>query len=158
MLKHIQQLIKWKVGQHTGAPPGSKQPKLLEPYKYSGNRNHEIFLQWLNQFLNWLRSHYYCEDEANILCLNLLGNYVNRVATDWYAADIDNPECMMAESLSFVNAICAMHWWLIRTATANNTITQYNKVKYNSADGVEGFYYKLDKMASHMVELVLPQL
>ena len=35
---------------------------------------------------------------------------------------------------------------------ANNAVTQYDRVEYSSADGVEGFYYKLDKMASHMVE------
>ena len=35
---------------------------------------------------------------------------------------------------------------------ANNAVTQYNRVEYSSADGVEGFYYKLDKMASRMVE------
>ena len=91
------------------APPGSKQPKLSEPYKYSGNRNHEIFLQWLNQFLNWLRSHYYCGDKANVSCLNLLRNYINGVAADWYAANVDNPECTTVESQSFVDAICAMH-------------------------------------------------
>ena len=152
MLKRIQRLIKWKVGQHMVAPPGSKQPKLSEPYKYSGNRNHEIFLQWLNQFLNWLRSHYYCGDEADVLCLNLLGNYVDGVAADWYAADIDNPECTTVESQSFVDAICAMHRRFVRTATANNAVTQYDRVEYSPADGVEGFYYKLDKMASRMVE------
>jgi len=152
MLKRIQRLIIWKVGQHMVAPPGSKQPKLSEPYKYSGNRNHEIFLQWLNQFLNWLRSHYYCGDEADISRLNLLGNYVDGVAADWYAADIDNPERTTAESLSFVDAICAMHRRFVRTATANNAVTQYDRVEYSSADGVEGFYYKLDKMAGRMVE------
>jgi hypothetical protein len=91
------------------APPGSKQPKMSELSKYSGNRNHEVFLQWLNQFLNWLRSHYYCGDEADILCLNLLGNYIDGVAADWYATDIDNPEHILAEPMSFINAICAMH-------------------------------------------------
>jgi hypothetical protein len=91
------------------APPGSKQPKMLELSKYSGNRNHEVFLQWLNQFLNWLRSHYYRVDEANISCLNLLGNYINGVAANWYTTDIDNPERTLAEPMSFIDAICAMH-------------------------------------------------
>jgi hypothetical protein len=52
MLKCIQRLIIWKVRQHMVAPPGSKQPKMSEPSKYSGNRNHKVLLQWLNQFLN----------------------------------------------------------------------------------------------------------
>jgi hypothetical protein len=152
MLKRIQRLIIWKVGQHMVAPPGSKQPKMSEPSKYSGNRNHEVFLQWLNQFLNWLRSHYYCGDEADVSRLNLLGNYVDGIAADWYAADIDNPERISAEPMSFIDAICAMHRRFVRTATANNAVTQYDRIEYNPTDGVEGFYYKLDKMASRMVE------
>ena len=34
----------------------------------------------------------------------------------------------------------------------NNAMTQYDRVEYSSAEGVEGFYYKLDKMASRMIE------
>jgi hypothetical protein len=125
---------------------------MSEPSKYSGNRNHEVFLQWLNQFLNWLRSHYYCGDEADVSRLNLLGNYVDGIAAYWYAANIDNPERISTEPMSFIDAICAMHRRFVGTATANNAVTQYDRIEYNPADGVEGFYYKLDKMASRMVE------
>ena len=37
-------------------------------------------------------------------------------------------------------------------ATANNAVTQYDKVEYSPSEGVEGFYYRLDKMANRMVE------
>jgi hypothetical protein len=57
LIKRIRQLVHWKVGNYISAPAGSKQPKMGEPTKYSGNRNHDVFLQWLNQFLNWLCSH-----------------------------------------------------------------------------------------------------
>ena len=36
--------------------------------------------------------------------------------------------------------------------TANNAISQYDKVEYSVVEVVEGFYYKLDKMANQMVE------
>src|SRR3984885_696820 len=147
MLKRIKKLIQWKVGVSLSAPPGAKQPKMGEPAKYSGNRNHDVFLQWLNQFLNWLRSHYYCGEEADFSRLNFLGNYVEGVAADWYAADIDNPEKMTVIPMKFVDAICAMHRRFVRTATANNAVTQYDRVEYSASEGVEGFYYKLDKMA-----------
>jgi hypothetical protein len=87
MLRRIHRLIHWKVGMSITAPPGSQQPKMGEPTKYSGNRNHNVFLQWLNQFLNWLRSHYYCGDKVDPSRPNLLGNYVEGIATNWYAAD-----------------------------------------------------------------------
>jgi hypothetical protein len=31
-------------------------------------------------------------------------------------------------------------------------VTQYDRVEYSPSEGVEGFYYKLDKMASRMIE------
>jgi hypothetical protein len=105
MLKRIKKLIHWKVGLPLVAPPGSKQPKISEPQKYAGNRNHDVFLQWLNQFLNWLRNYYYCGDEADYSCLNLLGNYIKGIAADWFAADVDNPDRMTLKPLKFVNAI-----------------------------------------------------
>ena len=152
MLKRIKKLIHWKVGMPITAPPGAKQPKLSEPAKYAGSRNHDAFIQWLNQFLNWLRSHYYCGDEADFSRLNFLGNYVEGIAADWYAADVDNPDKMSVEPMKFVDAVCMMHRRFVRTATANNAVTQYDRVEYSPSEGVEGFYYKLDKMASRMIE------
>ena len=117
-----------------------------EPAKYSGNRNHDIFLQWLNQFLNWLRSHYYCGEDTDFSRLNFLSNYVEGVAVD-----VDNLDKMAIVPMKFVNAICAMHRRFIRMAMANNAVTQYNRVEYSSAEGVKGFYYRLNKMASRMI-------
>src|SRR5882762_9595748 len=152
LLKRICKLIEWKVSRAMTAPTGSKQPKMGELSKYSGNRNHNVFLQWLNQFLNWLRSHYHCGEDADFSCVNFLGSYLDRVAADWFAADVDNPDKVMDVPITFVDAICAMHQQFVRTATANNAANQYDKVEYSSSTGVEGFYYALDKMASCMVE------
>ena len=59
---------------------------------------------------------------------------------------------MSLEPMKFIDAICMMHRCFIRTATTNNAVTQYDKVEYSHLDRVEGFYYRLDKMASRMVE------
>ncbi|KIM72474.1 hypothetical protein PILCRDRAFT_16102 [Piloderma croceum F 1598] len=56
------------------------------------------------------------------------------------------------EPMRFIDAVCAMHRRFVRTATANNAVTQYDRVEYSPSEGVEGFYYRLDKMASHMIE------
>src|ERR1700683_3256280 len=152
LLRRIQHLIHWKVGRTIVAPQGSKQPKMGEPLKYAKNQNHNVFVQWLNQFLNWLRSHYHCGEEVDFSRLNFLSNYLEGIAADWFAADVDNPDKLSLEPMKFVNAICAMHRRFVRTATANNAVTQYDKVEYSDTEGVEGFYYKLDKMASRMVE------
>jgi hypothetical protein len=151
LLKRIRKLIDWKVGRTMTAPAGSKQPKMGELSKYLGNRNHNV-LQWLNQFLNWLRSHYHCGDDVDFSRINFLGNYLDGVAADWFAADIDNPDKVMDAPITFIDAICAMHRRFVRTATANNATTQYNKVEYTPSTCVKGFYYALDKLASHMVK------
>ena len=129
-----------------------KCPCWIKTVKYSGNRNHDMFLQWLNQFLNLLHSNYYCRDEANLSCLNFLGNYLEGTTADWFVANVDNPDRMSLEPMKFVNAIYMMHRHFVRTATVNNAVTQYDKVEYSHSDRVKGFYYRLDKMASHMVE------
>jgi hypothetical protein len=152
MLKHIRKLIIWKVRTPLTAPPGVKQPKVSDPAKYSGNKNHDSFLLWLNQFLNWLRMHYYCGPDAEFSRLSFLGNYVEGIAADWYAAEIDNPDKMADEPIKFIDAVCMMHRQFVRTATANNAVTQYDKVECSPLEGVEGFYYRLDKMANRMVE------
>ena len=108
MFKHIKKLIHWKVRAPVTAPPGAKQPKMGEPVKYSGNGNHDMFMQWLNQFLNQLRSHYYCSKAADISRLNVLGNYVEGIVANWYAANI-NPDRMSLGPMEFVHAICMMH-------------------------------------------------
>jgi hypothetical protein len=109
LLKRIQQLISWKVGCTMVAPHGSKQPKMGEPSKCASNQNHDVFIQWLNQFLNWLRSHYYCGEEADFSQLHFLGNYLEGIAADWFAVDIDNPKNTLKAPWSFINVICAMH-------------------------------------------------
>jgi hypothetical protein len=106
LLKRICKLIEWKVGRAMTAPTGFKQPKMREPSKYSGNRNHDVFLQWLNQFLNWLRSHYYCREDTDFSRINSLGSYPDGVAADWFAADVDNPNEVMDAPITFVDAIC----------------------------------------------------
>src|ERR1700683_4095555 len=152
LLKRIQHLIHWKVGCTIMAPQGSKQPKMGELLKYARNRNHDVFIQWLNQFLNWLQSHYHCGEEADFSHLNFLNNYLEGIAANWFAANVNNPDKLSLEPMKFVNAICVMHGQFIRTATANNTVMQYDKVEYSDTEGVKGFYYKLDKMASCMVQ------
>src|ERR1700679_581 len=90
LLKRIQQLIDWKVRCTIVASHGSKQPKMGGPSKYAGNQNHDVFIQWLNQFLNWLRSHYYCGEEADFLWIHFLGNYLEEIAADLFTVYIDN--------------------------------------------------------------------
>src|SRR5882762_6721145 len=108
LLKRICKLIEWKVGRTITAPTSSKQPKMGEPSKYSGNRNHDVFPQWLNQFLNWLRSHYHCGEDTDFSRVNFLGSYLDGVAANWFAADVDNPNKVMDPLLLWMQYVLCM--------------------------------------------------
>jgi hypothetical protein len=51
MLSKVRRNVEWKVGSPISAPTGTKHPKISEPSKYSGNRSHDNFCNWLDQFL-----------------------------------------------------------------------------------------------------------
>jgi hypothetical protein len=84
--------------------------------------------------------------------VNLLGNYLEGSALDWYTAEIDNPDIRNGRPMEFIDAICGLHQRFVQTATANDAKTKYESVAYSNADGTEGYYYKLDKYASRMVQ------
>ena len=152
MLAKVRRNVEWKVGNPITAPMGAKHPKISEPNKYSGNRSHDNFCNWLDQFLNWLRAHYISGIESDGTRINLLGNYLDGAALDWYAAEIDNPDMRAGSPILFIDAICALHTRFVHTATACDAKTRYDSVLYSTTESTEGFYYKLDKFASRMVQ------
>ncbi|KAF7972081.1 hypothetical protein HWV62_19163 [Athelia sp. TMB] len=152
LLGKISQLISHKVGTAIEVPQGFKQPKLVEPPKYSGSHSHDEFVDWLSAFLNWLRGHYICGPATDAIRLNYLGLYVEGVASDWYLTEIDNPSRQYEQPMTFADGVCLMHKRFVRTATANEAAIKYNSVRYTSGEGVEGLYYKLDTAAERMIE------
>jgi hypothetical protein len=152
MLTKIRHIVEWKVGQEMSAPADTKHPKIGELNKYSGGKSHNTFCTWLNQFLNWLRSYYICGDSTDSTQVNLLGNYLEGSALDWYTAGIDNPDICSGRPMEFINAICRLHQQFVQMAMANDAKTKYESVVYSSTNGTEGYYYKLDKYASRMVQ------
>ncbi|KAF7985435.1 hypothetical protein HWV62_5165 [Athelia sp. TMB] len=152
LLGKITQLINHKVGSPVDVPTGFKQPKLAEPPKYSGSHSHDDFVDWLSSFLNWLRGHYICGPNTDSIRLTYLGLYVDGVASDWYLTEVDNPSRHYDPALLFADCICLMHKRFVRTATANDAAIKYSAVRYVTADGVEGLYYKLDTAAERMIE------
>ncbi|KAF7969150.1 hypothetical protein HWV62_28242 [Athelia sp. TMB] len=140
LIDKVIKLINHKVGDVFEAPPGLKAPRIHEPSKYSGSSSHEEFMDWLGEFLNWLRGNYICGPACDPLRVNYLGLYVQGSASDWYLTEIDNPDRTYDPPLRFADCVALMHKRFVRTATANN------------ADGVEGLYYQLDRAASKMIE------
>ena len=81
-----------------------------------------------------------------------MGNYLKGAALDWYAAKINNPDARNGKQIIFIDAICRLHKRFVHTATASDAKVRYESVMYSSSDSTEGFYYKLDKFASRMVQ------
>jgi len=141
LIDKIRHIVKWKVGHTMHAPPGMKHLKVSKPNKYLGGKSHDAFMTWLNQFLNWLRSHYICGKDTDFTRVNLLGNYLESTALNWYSSEIDSPNHHTRELILFIDAICSLHHRFMQTATANNAKHHYDMATYNPSDGTEGFYY-----------------
>ena len=152
LIDKVVKLVNHKVGDPFEAPHGLKVPKIPDPSKYSGSSSHEEFMDWLGEFLNWLRGNYICGPSCDPLRVNYLGLYLSGSASDWYLTEIDNPDRTFHPALKFVDCVALMHKRFVRTATANNAVILFNAVRYNSKDGVEGLYYQLDRAASKMIE------
>ncbi|KAF7966752.1 hypothetical protein HWV62_37205 [Athelia sp. TMB] len=152
LLGRVAQIIKFKVGAPFEIPAGFKQPKLHEPSKYAGSHSHDEFMDWLSEFLNWLRGHYICGPTTDSVRIIYLGLSITGAASDWFTTEIDNPSRHYDPPLLFSDCVCLMHKRFVRTATANDAAVKYNAVRYSSVDGVEGLYYKLDRAAERMIE------
>ncbi|KAF7985022.1 hypothetical protein HWV62_8837 [Athelia sp. TMB] len=152
LIDKVVKLVNHKVGEPFEAPHGLKVPKIPDPSKYSGSSSHEEFMDWLGEFLNWLRGNYICGSLCDPLRVNYLGLYLSGSASDWYLTEIDNPERHYSPALKFVDCVALLHKRFVRTATANNAVILYNAIRYSSKDGVEGLYYQLDRAASKMIE------
>ncbi|KAF7987026.1 hypothetical protein HWV62_135 [Athelia sp. TMB] len=152
LIDKVVKLVNHKVGDAFEAPPGLKVPKIPDPRKYSGSSSHEEFMDWLGEFLNWLRGNYICGPPCDPLRINYLGLYLSGSASDWYLTEIDNPDRSFHPALKFVDCVALLHKRFVRAATANNAVILYNAVRYNAKDGVEGLYYQLDRAASKMIE------
>ncbi|KAF7965635.1 hypothetical protein HWV62_42444 [Athelia sp. TMB] len=152
LLGRVAQIIKFKVGDPFEIPSGFKQPKLHEPSKYAGSHSHDEFMDWLSEFLNWLRGHYICGPATDSVRIIYLGLSITGPASDWFTTEIDNPSRKYDPPLLFSDCVCLMHKRFVRTATANDAAVKYNAVRYSTTDGVEGLYYKLDRSAERMIE------
>lgn len=109
LLERVNLLIEHKVGALFTCPPGMQAPKISEPHKYSGSAPHNDFLDWLSEFLNWLKCHYICGPSNDAVRTTYLGLYVSGTAADWYLTKIDNRNCHYNPALWFQDIICLMH-------------------------------------------------
>ncbi|KAF7977809.1 hypothetical protein HWV62_2729 [Athelia sp. TMB] len=152
LLGRVTQLVNHKVGEPFEVPPGFKQPKLHEPSKYAGSHSHDDFMDWLSEFLNWLRGHYICGPATDPVRIVYLGLFITGTASDWFLTEIDNPARHYEPPLTFANCVCLLHKRFVRTATANEAAVKYNAVRYSTTEGVEGLFYRLDRAAERMIE------
>lgn len=156
LLGEIVDTIEFKVGDTIVLPPGFKTPRISEPGRYSGDHDHQKFMDWLHDLLNWQRASNMGGVGMDATRINFLGIYLTGAANDWFFMEIDNPRRHQDNSITFSDCICAMHRRFVRTATANNAVAEYDAVAYLPAEGTEGYYYKLDKVANRMIERPSP--
>ncbi|KAF9494614.1 hypothetical protein BDN71DRAFT_1507457 [Pleurotus eryngii] len=83
-------LIRDQLGEQLVLPSGLKPPSgIPKPDKYSGDANVEIFNNWLQSLLRWLRLQLYGGAERDGECVAMVGLFVEGKAATWYNDEVD---------------------------------------------------------------------
>lgn len=124
---------------------------MKEPEKYGGDDGHEVFVNWLDSFLNWLRSQQISGPELDSYMLDLLPRYLEGDALEWFMQTFDSPDRQVHKG-TFTGAICATHKHFVKLATAKKAVKDFEACSYKRSQGIKTFYNQLDKFARRMVE------
>ncbi|KAL1937390.1 hypothetical protein VTO73DRAFT_13796 [Trametes versicolor] len=151
MLVHLCDNIRYKTGWVSPPlPPGMKYPKIDPPAKYDGADDHNVFYNWLDGYLTWLRAYNVCGPETDRYRVFYLRTYLTGKAVDWFTVCIDNPS--LGYQPTFEETICAMHRRFVHSSSAAKATLEFEKCRYRIQDGIESFYAELMLHASRMVE------
>ncbi|KAI9069512.1 hypothetical protein FKP32DRAFT_1599861 [Trametes sanguinea] len=151
LLDQIRKNIEYKVGRRQPPlPEGVKQPKVENPGKYSGERDHDSFYRWLDGYLSWLRAYNLCGPETDDTRVQLLRTYVTGTAEEWFIQEVDHPDSSRRKS--FTEVICDMHRRFVHASSAGKATLDYERCHYRPQDGVDAFLAELRKHAQRMIQ------
>ena len=118
-------------------------PKILEPGKYSRTEDAEVFEDWLNTILRWLRINKMCgpdADEDQLVCTPL---FLEGQAQTWWTDHVDG--IYHAKKVwSFKEGICSLYNHFIYDTAMHDTAEKFNRVKYDANKGIMAYYYELE--------------
>ncbi|KDQ24289.1 hypothetical protein PLEOSDRAFT_161674 [Pleurotus ostreatus PC15] len=137
-------LIKDQLGEQLVLPNGVKPPSgIPKPDKYSGETDVEIFNNWLQSLLRWLRLQLYGGAERDGECVAMVGLFVEGKAATWYNDEVDGMY-RRHRSWTFARVILDMYDQFVQPTAMQDATEQFYAVEYTTAGGVRGFYDELD--------------
>ncbi|KAF7427911.1 hypothetical protein PC9H_007128 [Pleurotus ostreatus] len=147
-------LIKEQLGKPLILPSGVKPPSgIPKPDKYSGESDVEIFNNWLQSLLRWLRLQLYGGDNRDSECVAMVGLFVDGKAATWYNDEVDGMY-RRHQSWTFARVILDMYDRFVQPTAMQDATEQFYAVEYTTAGGVRGFYDDLDRKAARMIHSV----
>nr|VWO96523.1 Uncharacterized protein [Ganoderma boninense] len=130
--------------------PGLKSLKgIPSPAKYDGRDDAEEFMTWLKGLLRWLVLNRLGGDGLDDLRVDLLGQYVDNAAQDWYD-DIVDHVYGTGRSWTFEETICELYIRFIHKSTARSAAEKFYGARYRKETGVNGLWDHMVKYARKM--------
>ncbi|KAF7422274.1 hypothetical protein PC9H_010430 [Pleurotus ostreatus] len=147
-------LINDQLGEQLVLPNGLKPPSgIPKPDKYSGEADVEIFNNWLQSLLRWLRLQLYGGAERDGECVAMVGLFIDGKAATWYNDEVDGMY-RRHRSWTFARVILDMYDRFVQPTAMQDATEQFYAVEYTSSGGVRGFYDELDRKAARMIHSV----
>ncbi|KAJ8693221.1 hypothetical protein PTI98_010460 [Pleurotus ostreatus] len=147
-------LIKEQLGKPLILPNGVKPPSgIPKPDKYSGESDVEVFNNWLQSLLRWLRLQLYGGDDRDSECVAMIGLFVDGKAATWYNDEVDGMY-QRHRSWTFARVILDMYDRFVQPTVMQDATEQFYAVEFTTAGGVRGFYDDLDRKAARMIHSV----
>ncbi|KAJ8689461.1 hypothetical protein PTI98_012363 [Pleurotus ostreatus] len=147
-------LINDQLGEQLVLPNGLKPPSgIPKPDKYSGDADVEIFNNWLQSLLRWLRLQLYGGAERDSECVAMVGLFVDGKAATWYNDEVDGMY-RRHRSWMFTRVILDMYDRFVQPTAMQDATEQFYAVEYTGSGGVRGFYDELDRKAARMIHSV----
>lgn len=146
-------LLDQLISENVDQPPDDRavadvlrKAKLPMPDPYSGKPSAEIFQKWVADFVSWLAHNNIVGPEFDRKRVQLVGANVTDAAATWYYTEVTSPEREVT-NWDFRSLIHAMHARFVPRSTRLQAIEDFERCRYSSSDGAQGFWSRLRVIA-----------
>jgi hypothetical protein len=136
--------------KHPLRTTSTKTSKLPQPDKYDGDEDIEVFNEWVQSLLRWLKLSHYRGPDFERERIALAAVHLSGKASQWFndvVKGVSRRQCHW----KFCQVITSLYDRFIHNASIKEATTKFYNVKYTASNGISGYYYDLRHYASQMI-------